>query len=37
MRESVDRAVCDYIAGMTDKYAVDTYFDAFVPLSWAVK
>ena len=37
MRESVDRAVCDYIAGMTDKYAVDTYCDAFVPLSWAVK
>ena len=37
MRESVDRAVCDYIAGMTDKYAVDTFCDAFVPMSWAVK
>ena len=37
MRESVDRAVCDYIAGMTDKFAVDTYVSAFVPLSWSVK
>ena len=37
MREGVDRAVCDYIAGMTDKFAVDTYLAAFVPLSWSVK
>ncbi len=37
MREGVDRAVCDYIAGMTDKYAVDTYVAAFVPMSWSVK
>lgn len=37
MREGVDRAVCDYIAGMTDKFAVDTYCAAFVPLAWSVK
>ena len=37
MREGVDRAVCDYIAGMTDKFAVDTYCQLFIPLSWAVK
>ena len=37
MREGVDRAVCDYIAGMTDKYAVDTFVSAFMPLSWSVK
>lgn len=37
MRESVDRAVCDYIAGMTDKYAVEKYCEAFVPLAWSVK
>ena len=37
MREGVDRAVCDYIAGMTDKYAVDKYCEAFVPLAWSVK
>lgn len=37
MREGADRAVCDYIAGMTDKYAVDKYCEAFVPLAWSVK
>ena len=36
-REGVDRAVCDYIAGMTDHYAVEKYHQAFVPLSWSVK
>ena len=37
VREGVDRAVCDYIAGMTDKFAVDTYTEAFIPMSWSVK
>lgn len=37
MREGVDRAVCDYIAGMTDKYAVEKYCEAYVPLAWSVK
>ena len=37
MREGVDRAVCDYIAGMTDKYAVEKYCEAFIPLAWSVK
>ena len=37
VREGVDRAVCDYIAGMTDKFAVDTYVSVFVPMSWSVK
>ena len=36
-REGADRAVCDYIAGMTDKYAVDCYSRAFIPLAWTVK
>ena len=36
-RESVERAVCDYIAGMTDKYAVEKFSDAFIPISWGVK
>ncbi len=36
-REGVERAVCDYIAGMTDKYALEKYSDAFIPLSWSVK
>ena len=29
-----DRAVCDYISGMSDGYAVDLYTDIFVPKSW---
>lgn len=36
-REGVDRAVCDYIAGMTDKYALEKYSQAFIPSSWALK
>ena len=36
-REGVDRAVCDYIAGMTDKYALEKYSEAFIPTSWALK
>ncbi|MCM1314984.1 MAG: deoxyguanosinetriphosphate triphosphohydrolase [Muribaculaceae bacterium] len=29
-----DRAVCDYIAGMTDKYAASLYSEIFIPKSW---
>jgi dGTPase len=36
-REGADRAVCDYIAGMTDNYAVEKYCAAFVPTAWSVK
>ncbi|MPN19633.1 Deoxyguanosinetriphosphate triphosphohydrolase-like protein [bioreactor metagenome] len=36
-REGVERAVCDYIAGMTDKYAVERYSQAFIPMAWSVK
>ena len=36
-REGADRAVCDYIAGMTDAYAVETYQELFIPKSWTVK
>ena len=35
--EGIDRAVCDYIAGMTDAYAIEVYQDLFIPKSWAVK
>ncbi|MBP5330420.1 MAG: HD domain-containing protein, partial [Lachnospiraceae bacterium] len=31
-----ERAVCDYIAGMTDRYAVMVYRDLMVPNSWDV-
>ena len=35
-REGVERAACDYIAGMTDRYAVHTFEELFVPRSWVV-
>ena len=37
MEEGVERAVCDYIAGMTDVYAVECFNAAFIPKSWSVK
>ena len=36
-REGVERAVCDYVAGMTDKYALEKFGEAFIPMSWSVK
>lgn len=35
--EGVERAVCDYIAGMTDNYALDVYHELFIPRSWEIK
>ena len=32
--EGIPRAVCDYISGMTDGYAVEVYHSIFVPRSW---
>jgi dGTP triphosphohydrolase len=29
------RAVTDHIAGMTDRFAQNTYFNVFMPRSWA--
>ena len=29
--------VCDYIAGMTDSYAIETFTNLFVPKSWKIK
>lgn len=34
-RYGKERAVCDYIAGMSDKYAIDTYKELFIPKSWS--
>ncbi len=33
-RFDIDRAVCDYISGMSDGYAIDLYTELFVPHSW---
>ncbi len=32
--EGKERAVCDYLAGMTDRYAVEQFKNLFVPRSW---
>jgi dGTPase len=34
-REGPKRAVADYIAGMTDGYALDTYEAIFIPTAWS--
>lgn len=34
--ETLERTVCDYIAGMTDRYAVTTFQRWMVPLTWQV-
>lgn len=33
-RDSWSRAVCDYVSGMTDEYAIDCYQKLFVPSTW---
>jgi dGTPase len=35
--DGMERTVCDYIAGMTDKYAVDKYTEIFIPTGWNVR
>lgn len=30
----IERAVCDYIAGMTDRYIIAVYEDLFIPRPW---
>ena len=35
--EGMERTVCDYIAGMTDKYAVDKFTELFTPMGWRVR
>lgn len=32
--ESVERIVCDYIAGMSDQYAINIFKRIFIPVSW---
>ena len=36
-RDGVDTAVCDYIAGMTDNFALEMYHELYVPRSWTIK
>ncbi|MCI8566133.1 MAG: deoxyguanosinetriphosphate triphosphohydrolase [Lachnospiraceae bacterium] len=33
-KDSVERVVCDYIAGMSDSFAISKYEELFVPQAW---
>ena len=35
--DGMDRIVCDYIAGMTDRYAVYKYSELFIPTTWQMR
>ena len=35
--EGMPRIVCDYIAGMTDRYAVYKYSELFIPTTWQMR
>jgi dGTPase len=36
-KEGVGRAVCDYLSGMTDRFAIELYRDIFIPEVWRIK
>ena len=33
-RDGVERCVCDFVSGMTDRYAIETYKKLFIPKVW---
>ncbi len=35
-RDGVEQAVCDYVAGMTDNFAVEMYHTLYIPRGWSV-
>ena len=35
--DGMERTVCDYIAGMTDNYALDKFNEIFIPAGWQVR
>jgi dGTPase len=34
--DTIDACVCDYLAGMTDRYAFDLYERIFLPRPWLI-
>ena len=36
-RDGLERAVTDYISGMTDDYAVFRFGEIFIPAAWSVR
>ena len=35
--EGMERAVCDYIAGMTDQFAVSVFGELYIPMGWSTR
>ena len=35
-RCSRERAVCDYLSGMTDQYTIETYEELYIPKAWKI-
>jgi dGTPase len=35
--DGLRRAVCDYVTGMTDKYAMYQFSEIFIPAAWQVR
>ena len=35
--DGLQRVVCDYVAGMTDKYAIYKFEEFFVPTAWSIR
>lgn len=35
--DGLERVVCDYVSGMTDKYAIYKYGELFIPEAWLVR
>ena len=33
--DGVERCVCDFVSGMTDRYAIESYKERFVPSVWS--
>lgn len=33
-KEPIEQVVCDYVAGMTDNYAINKYTEWFIPMVW---
>jgi dGTPase len=34
--DSMERCICDFLAGMTDRYAFNLYEKLFLPLPWVI-
>jgi dGTPase len=34
--DSPERCICDFLAGMTDRYAFNLYEKVFLPLPWKI-